>query len=245
MRSDIILGLVTLALAILGGVVSAHAPAKVYQKWLYVAMFVVLGVVGMSFVIKQSNETTEASVRLARSISDLSDSSKESTRLTAENSQLQERLLGLADKILQTTNENLSQVTGGTTYPKVISIKEKEGWRLAVIAQGKYDLTNVSITVLQHAQLASSAQDLMSFIRTNSLREIVPRVYQGHAMELGISPIVPQGDNETLRIDMSANNGSWLETLTAKRIGGAWTEQRVVRDSKGKILEEDPTTEHR
>jgi hypothetical protein len=71
MRSDIALGLVTLVTTILGGIVSAHAPARTWQKWLYGMTFVALGIVGLCFVVKQSNETTAATAILNNNISDL------------------------------------------------------------------------------------------------------------------------------------------------------------------------------
>jgi hypothetical protein len=60
MRSDIALGSVTLVMAILGGIVSAYALKKPWQKWTCGIAFVVFGGIGMYFVVRQSNEAVAA-----------------------------------------------------------------------------------------------------------------------------------------------------------------------------------------
>jgi hypothetical protein len=61
MRSDIVLGGVMLIMTILGGIISAHAPQKQWQRWLYAASFIALGIVGMVFVVRVSNESVATS----------------------------------------------------------------------------------------------------------------------------------------------------------------------------------------
>ncbi len=71
MRSDIALGLVTIVMAVLGGIISIYALAKRWQKWMYGMTFVVLGVVGMYFVVRQSNEAARATDTLNGNINGL------------------------------------------------------------------------------------------------------------------------------------------------------------------------------
>jgi hypothetical protein len=61
MRSDIAIGLVTILMTILGGVVSAHAPQKLWQKWLYAITFIAFGVIAMFFVWRLSDESVASS----------------------------------------------------------------------------------------------------------------------------------------------------------------------------------------
>lgn len=81
MRTDIVLGAIMLVMAVLGGIVSAHAPEKGWHKILYGCGFIVLGIAGMCFVVRQSNESAVANSNLNHSLDNLSESSKESNRL--------------------------------------------------------------------------------------------------------------------------------------------------------------------
>jgi len=56
MRTDVEIGVIVAAMAVLGGIVSAHAPQKLWQKSSYAAAFLVLGVFSVLLVVKQSNE---------------------------------------------------------------------------------------------------------------------------------------------------------------------------------------------
>jgi putative Mn2+ efflux pump MntP len=88
MRSDIALGLVTFLMSVLGGIVSAIALEKMWQKWTYALMFIVLGVVGLYFVVKQSNETAVATGKMEASFGTLGDSLKETARLQGLNTRI-------------------------------------------------------------------------------------------------------------------------------------------------------------
>ena len=55
MRPDITLGIVTVLMALVGGVVSLHAPTKWPAKISYASIFAALGVISVIYVIKQSN----------------------------------------------------------------------------------------------------------------------------------------------------------------------------------------------
>jgi hypothetical protein len=59
MATDVELGAIVTAMTVLGGIVSAHAPQRAWQKWSYAAAFVILGVLSAILIVKQSNETAE------------------------------------------------------------------------------------------------------------------------------------------------------------------------------------------
>jgi len=59
MNADILLGVVTALMAALGGIVSAHAPAKPKHKWAYGAAFVALGVFSIILIVTQSRATAK------------------------------------------------------------------------------------------------------------------------------------------------------------------------------------------
>jgi hypothetical protein len=152
MRSDIALGVVTFLMAILGGIVSAHAPTKTWQKWVYGLTFVALGAVGLFFVIKQSNETAVASTKLEGSLRSLGDSLKETARLQGVNTQLQGKLLTQSDTIASMSKETISQLTGKGTFlyftvaPNLGS-GDPPSFPLSVWVNGKYPMREVTTSI--------------------------------------------------------------------------------------------------
>ena len=107
-RTDISLGVDLVFMAVLGGIVSAHAPTKLWHKAAYGLSFVVFGVVGMWCVVKQSNETAKADSDLKGAIADLHDVQSKvpilNKQLEGLSSQNTEANKHLADK--QTTIEH-------------------------------------------------------------------------------------------------------------------------------------------
>jgi hypothetical protein len=123
MALDIQLGLVTILMAVLGGIVSAIALSGKWRKITSCAAFVVLGCWGMYIVIKQSRDSATASEGLRNALSRIGQStvqierdSTETARLQEANTHLQERLLKQSVTISSLARENVSQVTGAGTF---------------------------------------------------------------------------------------------------------------------------------
>jgi hypothetical protein len=144
-----------LAMAVIGGIVSAHAPTKLWHKLLYASAFVLLGVIGMYLVIRQSNETAVASSELSHSIHDLSESSKETARVQKLNTELQQRLLVQSSTIESIGKKTISQITGQGTFlyfevsPNLGS-GDPLSFPLSVWIRGKYPMREVT-SVIQKA----------------------------------------------------------------------------------------------
>src|SRR5713101_3007221 len=99
MRADILLGIVTVIMAVLGGIVSVYALSKLSLKIIYVAVFVSAGVVSIVLVIKISNENAAASLGQKNALNQLTSSTGEIARVTALNTALQEKLLASSGTI--------------------------------------------------------------------------------------------------------------------------------------------------
>src|SRR5712692_948264 len=113
MRADIMLGVVTVLMALLGGIVSLHAPAKWPAKITYAVLFALLGGISIVYVIKQSNETAVAGQKLTNALDNLGKSTANIVTMTSLNAQLQERLLKQSDTITDLSKQNIAATTGG------------------------------------------------------------------------------------------------------------------------------------
>src|SRR5579872_3680573 len=100
MPTDIALGVITIVMAVLGGIVSAHAPTKAHHKWAYAIGFVVLAGIGIAFVFRLSSETASTNAHLSDTLgqlrvstSKISTQAEEISRAEAKNFELQKALL--------------------------------------------------------------------------------------------------------------------------------------------------------
>ena len=64
MHLDILLGIVTVMMALLGGIVSVWPPKTRRRETEYVSAFVLLGVVSMVLIVRQSNEAEKAQTQI-------------------------------------------------------------------------------------------------------------------------------------------------------------------------------------
>lgn len=241
MHTDIALGLVTFAMAALGGVVSAHAPTKPRQKWLYALMFMLLGAVGLYFVIQQSHETAKASSDLSTSIHDLSESSKETTRLQTLNTALQQKLLEASGNIVNLSKQNLDQITGGDSYPVIIASlrpDQQGAMTLSVVAHGKNNLVDLTINVMSHMQRRDDPQWVFQQLMSPQALDL-PMVPVNRALQIPIT-IHPEGVSDVYQINSSARNGSFVEILRINQTASGLQETYEVRNSSGRVLDSQP-----
>ena len=155
MSPDIILGIVTVLMALLGAAVSLHPPESLHdpQKWwvkvLYAGTFCVLGIIAIVCVIKQSRETAVANQNLANSLTNLDTSTKEISRVTSLNTDLQHELLGQGSRIAHLAEESLENITGGESFA-VIAPQVHSGLvpiPLIIRNWGKQTLTGVTVVI--------------------------------------------------------------------------------------------------
>jgi hypothetical protein len=150
-------------MAALGGIVSAHAPQNVKYKRLYAVAFIALGAVGLYFVVRQSKESAQAGAQLSTALSNLSDAAKESARVGALNTQLQERLLAQSDTIKELSMQNIDEVTGGRDFVVVFPASQPiDGTGMALVAEvhGSHAMRNVQIEVAEDGNITPAREQL-------------------------------------------------------------------------------------
>lgn len=155
MSPDLVLGVVTTLLALLGAAVSLHPPDSLHdpRKWwvkgVYAIAFFTLGAIAIIFVIKQSKETATANAKLSGTLGSLSASSAEISRVTSLNTNLQEKLLGQTSQISQLAEESFRNITGANSFPYVAPQPAPYPGPVSLFVwdHGKYMLNGVSLKI--------------------------------------------------------------------------------------------------
>ena len=235
MRLDVWIGLVTFAMAVLGGIVSAHAPQKPWQKWAYGPSFVALGAIAMALVIKQSHESAQASMQLATSIRDLGVASQQIQRSTAEtariqslNTELQKRLLASSMAIASLSKEGIATVTGGNSFCYMMFANgffTANGGRATFIHHGRHPLYDVNVTIIDLRTLDHAATDTR-MVSSASLAPLI--IHVGNLAPQGAvvwnEREIPFSDTESqeFNIQFDARNAAWSEMLRLQKVKGEW-----------------------
>lgn len=237
MHSDVVLGIATVLLAVLGGVISVHPPNKSWYKLSCVVAFTILGVVSMIFVIRQSNENATVSRGLSDALQNLQQSAKDISGMTLRNTELQSKLLRQSLTIADLSKQGISVATGGDSFCYVIFTKPRDvsGFMMAV-SHGNYPLHDVEIRVV----------DLEAFTAANHLGDIA-NPYAGSvgnridtfppktAQPIG-SFLLGMAKKKSFNIFFLAVNGSWEEELRLQKINGVWLEAIRVKKLGGPEL---------
>ncbi len=160
MSPDIILGIATVLMALLGAAVSLHPPESLHdpKKWwvklAYAGAFCLLGTIAIVCVIKQSNETVIANQNLANSITNLDSSTKEISRVTSLNTDLQHQLLGQGSRIAHLAQESLENITGGESFAVIAPQAHSGLVPIPLIIRNWGNQTLTGVTVVIRDQLA-------------------------------------------------------------------------------------------
>jgi hypothetical protein len=155
MSPDVILGVVTVIMALLGAAVSLHPPESLHApgRWgakiAYATAFAVLGAVAIVSVIRQSKETAILNQNLSNSLGNLGRSTQEISRVTGLNTALQEKLLGQGARISTLAEESFKTITGANSFPYVAPQPTTYPNPVALFVwdRGKYMLTGVTLTI--------------------------------------------------------------------------------------------------
>src|SRR5229473_4353267 len=155
MPVDIVLGIATVIMALLGAAVSLHPPESLHAlgKWgakvCYATAFAVLGTIAIICVIKQSKENATANQNLTNALTNLGHSTDEISRVTALNTSLQERLLGQSARISNLAEESFRTITGAQSFPYIAPQPAEYPGPIPLFVwdHGKYMLTGMTITI--------------------------------------------------------------------------------------------------
>lgn len=124
-------------------------------------------------------------------------------------------MLDNEEKISTATQNTLNEITGGKTYPEVIAtFTGSPTASLAIIANGKNSLSDVTVYVRSHMQLSDPKSLWQQFnsVQTASL----PLVLGNHLENLPMQ-IHVEGDLDLYQINVVARNGVFVESLKFTR----------------------------
>jgi hypothetical protein len=192
-------------LVILGAVVSLLDGWAKRNKAGVISLFVVFGCFGIIAAAKQASDAAGANAKVTSTLGNLSDSAKEIRRVTDLNTSLQEKLLDQGATISNLAHQAVSSVTGGDSF--CFMTLAQDGKTLVLYNPGNYPLTEVEIDLTAY----TSHREDHARIQT-----VIPHASAPYRFDLG------NGDREDLGLLFSAVNGSWLETLQLRRVGGVW-----------------------
>jgi hypothetical protein len=252
MRADLALGVLTVLMAVLGGVVSIHAPGRWAWKIVYVVAFVALAALAIVFVIKQSNDAAKATADIKDNLQHLSDSASEISRVTSLNTQLQEKLLRQGDTITKLAKQNISEATGGDSFCYVIfSPMGGSRFLITAVPRGKFPLHNINgfLSDLEKLDQATSGKT----VTFDTLFH--PSVPYSASLPIGDLPRESAHTGKTIteysaddhtdfhafNVTFSGLNGSWLQMTQMRRIGGTWLQATRVISQTGSDINKEKT----
>jgi len=239
MSADIVLGIVTVIMALLGAAVSLQPPESLRApgKWCYASAFAVLGMIAIICVIKQSKESAVANQNLTNALTNLGRSTTDIARITNLNTQLQEKLLGQDARISKLAEESFKTITGADSFPYVAFQPAAYPGPVGLFVwdHGKYMLTGVTLTIrrLDDFSLVGNPIDLGV-------------LHPGWGKPLSTA-IVPSPDPKTgediYTIEMYTQSDVFTEVVHFRKSkdGKFWAYQFWVQQSKFGERTEKPT----
>lgn len=196
-----------------------------------------MGVVGLFFVVKQSNEAavagaslTNALANLGTSNSEISREQKETSRIEAENTQLQERLLEQGRTISELAKQGISTTTGGDSFCLMnfdgTSMTQNAGLPV-FLHVGKYPLYDITARIDDMGKIARlMREDKMPFFTATASSEVIiaiSHIAVGGAYNSAMAiPFERNTQARSFNIFFDARNGFWSEELRFHIVGGTW-----------------------
>lgn len=232
MKPEVVLGVITVVMAVVGGIVSVHAPSQLAYKVAYIVTFIVLGCCALVFVIRQSRESAKSETELNNKIEQLSHSSARIAGLQEQNNELQTKILDLARSNASLAKESISTVTGGDSFC-YMNFSYQFGMPTPVlIHSGKYPLYDVQVRITDLNKFRRKVElhqplDLSSDINLTIGELQVGRVWINRGLAVPFSDERAQDFN----IFFSARNGIWTEILRLRKVGNSWSPALRVRFS--------------
>jgi hypothetical protein len=212
-------------MAVLGGLVSAHAPSKLSHKVAYVGAFVVLGCGALTFAIIQSRQTAKSDTESKGMLGQLATASSEATRLQGLNNKLQEELLELAKMNMSLGKQSIATVTGGDSFCYMDFMYQFGQPNPVFIHHGRYPLYDVQVRIVDLVEMRKRVAEGRA-LDLNSDVQYRINEFQAGRMWMDRSLSVPFSDEQAqdFNIFFSARNGIWTEKLRLRKVSGHWVQ---------------------
>ena len=222
-------------LAILGVFVTLKEEWAKRRQWPVFSVFVVLGVVGLLASVEQGGESSRANDKLAASVQDLGQATREIGRVTSLNTDLQTKLLAQEETISGLAKRGIGSVTGGNSfcYLKLLSRDTQDG-SFVLLSEGEFPLYEISIQAVD----VGSLEDLRirrgvpawSFEEMESMTTYLQiATIPSHTAKTGIHIPIRNGTKADFNIFFSARNGFWSELVRLRKVNGLWTQATKVQ----------------
>jgi hypothetical protein len=241
MRADSALGIITVFMAVLGGLVSAHAPTKLRHKISYAILFLVAGAASVVLVVKISNENVSASKGLTDALDRLKDSTNEISRMTALNTQLQAKLLDSSKSIAELSKENLEQITGAKGYCYVFPIihpADAPAFPLTVMNGTNYSVFDVTIDVTPQI-VAGDKQEQIAEKLNKTVSVFLGNVSPHYARQIGVMIPVRKDIDNRFHVSLFSRSSIFSEVLVVSWNNGYWhTDWELSRQGDKKRIHE-------
>jgi hypothetical protein len=241
--TDIILGCITVLMAVLGGVVSVHAPQAKGTRWSYAIVFIVLGVLAVVFTIKVSREAGEAAGTVKTALNGLKIATDRNAVLEGVNNEQSKQIIALSNKAVGLAQNSILTTTGGDSYCYLVLASNFPPSIPLCIHEGKYPLYDVKARVVDISRMERAMARGEKFVPnfTNDQGVVFGDVPLGSVAVPGSTSIrFSENEFQSFNIFFSARNGLWSEALRLKKVNGNWvTAIQVSRESddrrKGKF----------
>jgi hypothetical protein len=144
--------------ALLGSVVSAIAPSSFEDKVIWIAGFLVLGLLVVVMVILDTARTERDQQRLNADIEELQKAAADGARFHAENNELQKQVLKLTELNTTLAEEAKQATTGGDSFCYANANFQFEKPFFIIIQSGKYPVYDVSVRIVDMTERTSLAE---------------------------------------------------------------------------------------
>jgi hypothetical protein len=240
MSADVVLGCVTVLMAVLGGILSIHAPEKsnVKARVSYALAFIVLGLVAVIYVVKQSRENATATQALSNTLSNLGTATTNIASMTKQNTDLQGKLLSQSDTITDLSKQNIASVTGGDSFTWIDARFDAPNnlsnatFKIMSHTRGAYPMHDVLVNIFQSFGATKTSEEIRQHFESLRILNNFPHdVLPG---DFGVSEEIGPGRHFIM---IYARNGTFKETLDIAPCEGKW-------DQAFKLIKDEKTLQH-
>jgi len=202
---SILIGLISAAMAALGGIVSALPPTNPGQRISYTVAFIVLSCGAWMAAIWQSKRGMKSEAELRVQVAGL--------RATIGELQCEVSDLGRANTEL--AKEGIAATTGGDSFCRMI-VNHQFGYPTPVfVHSGKYTLYDVNVRITDLKKLRMHIQPCDVSLKLGEM-------HVGGALHATARLPFSDGQAQDFNIFFSARNGMWVEKLRLRKVNGEW-----------------------
>lgn len=221
--------IIIMVLAVFGSFLSIHPPTTMMCRFIYLVVFIILGVVAVYLNHRLSNQNykkrMDADSQLKESFIELNNSLAETARLQKLTSDQQEKLLEQSKDTINLQKKSINTTSGGNSFCYMVFLSPiEDGVGLPVfITVGEYPLYGVRARIVdleKHKKLGAKDILGLSEILAN---DVIINIGDMPVNSTNLSEKVltyTNSANLEYNIFYNARNGLWNQLLRIKNING-------------------------